>query len=452
MKFIDSLIVNFFGDKRSAKATRNTIYSFLIKGYAMFIQFALVPITLGYLDKLHYGIWLVISSILEWFSNFDIGIGSGLRNKLSEALAHNDLKLAKTVTSTAYALIILIFSGVIVVFTIVNPFLDWGTILNISANESADVGEVVFFVFIFFCIRFILGLITSVIFANQDPALRNLMGPLGSTLSLIAIYFLSKHISGSLFWIAMIFSWAPLLVMLTMTLVLFNTRYKTIKPEFRYIDFSYSSKLLGLGINFFIIQISMLVLYSSANVILTQLFGPEEVTVYNIAYKYFTIGMMINGLITLPYWSSFTEAYFKNDFQWIRSSIRKLRNISLLLVGGQLVLLLLADRIIYLWVGNIITIPWALKISLTFHVVIQLLESPYIIFLNGISKVRIQLYMSVLSIVVAIPLSIFLSKTLNFGPSGVVIALISLSLPTAILLVIQYRKVMTNTAKGIWNT
>ena len=188
----------------------------------MFIQFALVPITLGYLDKFHYGIWLVISSILEWFSNFDIGIGSGLRNKLSEALAQNDLKLAKTFTSTAYALITLIFSGLIIVFVFVNPYLDWGTILNISAADSIEVGRVAFFVFIFFCIRFILGLITPVVFANQDPALRNLLGPLGSTLSLIAIFLLSKYVSGSLFWIAMIFSLAPLLVVLVMTLVLFN--------------------------------------------------------------------------------------------------------------------------------------------------------------------------------------------------------------------------------------
>jgi len=418
----------------------------------MFIQFALVPITLGYLDKFHYGIWLVISSILEWFSNFDIGIGSGLRNKLSEALAHNDLKLAKTYTSTAYALITLIFSGLIVIFVFVNPFLDWGTILNISAEDSVEVGRVAFFVFIFFCVRFILGLITPVVFANQDPALRNLMGPLGSTLSLISIFLLSKYVSGSLFWMAMIFSLAPLLVMLVMTLVLFSNRYKSIRPDFKHIEFSYSRKLLSIGISFFIIQISMLVLYSSANMILTQLFGPEEVTIYNIAYKYFTIGIMINGLVTLPYWSSFTEAYFKKDYDWVRASIKKLSQLSMLLVAGQLVLLLIADKVIYFWVGNQIHVPWGLKIALTFHVVIQLLESPFIIFLNGISKVRIQLYMSVLSIVLAIPLSVFLSRNLNFGPSGVVVALMCFSLPTAILLIIQYKKVMSNTAKGIWNT
>ncbi len=423
----------------------------MIKGYAMLIQFALVPITLGYLDKLHYGIWLVISSILEWFSHFDIGVGHGLRNKLAEALALNDLKLARIFTSTAYALITIIFSGFIIIFAIVNPFLDWGAILNVSSSESAELSRVILLVFIFFCIRFILGLITSVVFANQDPAIRNFMGPLGSTLSLIAIVLLSKFVSGSLFWIAMIFSLAPLLVMLVVSIILYRTRYKAIRPSIGYVDFSYSKKLLGLGVGFFIIQISMLVLFSSANMVLTQLYGPEEVTVYNIANRYFTIGILVSGLITLPYWSSFTEAYFKKDIEWIRTSIKKLSLISFLLAGGQIVLLFSADKIIYLWVGEDITIPLVMKITLTAYVVIQLLAVPYNLFINGVSKIRLQLYMALLSIIITIPLAIFFSKTLNIGPSGVVLAMICSTLPSGILWRIQYHKIINNKATGIWN-
>jgi O-antigen/teichoic acid export membrane protein len=309
----------------------------------------------------------------------------------------------------------------------------------------------VFFVFSFFCIRFILSLITAIIYANQDPAIRNFMGPLGSTISLIAIILLSKYVSGSLFWISLIFSGAPLLVFLVATLILFNSRYKAMRPSIKYVDFSYSGKLLGLGVGFFIIQVSMLVLFSSANMVLTQLYGPEEVTVYGIANKYFTIGILINGIITLPYWSSFTEAYFKKDFDWIRASIKKLSMISLLLVFGQLVMLLIADKVINLWVGEEIAVPFVMKIMLTIYVSIQLLAVPYNIFINGVSKIRLQLYVALLSIVVTIPLAIFFSKTLNIGPSGVVLAMICSTLPGGILWRIQYQKIITGKATGIWN-
>lgn len=452
MKYIDSIKGYFFGDQRSARVAWNILFSFFIKGYAMLIQFALVPITLNFLDKFHYGIWLILSSILEWFAYFDIGVGHGLRNKLAEAIALDDLKLAKIFTSTAYALSTIIFCGFIFVFTLVNPFLDWGSILNVSPNESAELGEVAYMVFTFFCIRFILSLITPVIFANQDPAIRNFMGPLGSTISLVAILLLSKYVSGSLFWIALIFSGAPLLVFLVASIVLFNTRYKAIKPSIKSVNFSYSGKLMGLGVGFFIIQISMLVLFSSANMVLTQLYGPEEVTVYNIANKYFTIGILINGIITLPYWSSFTEAYFKNDVEWIKASIKKLSLISLVLVGGQIVLLLLADTVIDLWVGKDIVVPFLMKIMFTIYVVIQLVAVPYNIFINGVSKIRLQLYVAILSIVITIPLAIFFSKTLNVGPSGVVLAMICSTLPGGILWRIQYQKLIDGKATGIWNT
>jgi O-antigen/teichoic acid export membrane protein len=451
MGYLQSIKYYFLGDQRSTRLIKNIIFSFLIKGYAMFIQFALVPITLDYLDKLQYGIWLVLASILEWFAYLDIGIGHGLRNKLAEAIATGDFKLAKIFTSTAYALITIIFCSFIFIFAIINPFLDWSAILNVSAQQSAELSSVVFFVFAFFCIRFILGLITSVIFANQDPALRNVMGPLGSTLSLILILVLAKYVSGSLFWISIIFSGAPLLVMLVATLILFNTRYKKMKPSISAVNFGYSGKLLGLGVGFFIIQVSMLVLFSSANLVLTQLYGPEEVTVYNIANKYFTIGILVNGIITLPYWSSFTEAYFKKDFEWIRTSIKKLRLFSFLLVAGQILLLLLADKIIELWIGQDITIPWLMKVTLTIYVVIQLLSAPYNIFINGVSRIRLQLYMAILSIIITIPLAIFFCKTLQLGPSGVVIAMICSTLPCGILWKIQSDKIISGKATGIWD-
>lgn len=439
------------GHARSKKVNKHIIYSFLIKGYAMFIQFALVPLTLHYLDKFHYGIWLVLASLLEWFSYFDIGIAHGLRNKLSEALARNNLNLARTFVSTAYALVTIIFVSCIVVFALVNPYLDWAAIMNVPHAVGEELRETVLFVFTFFCIRFILSILSAVLYAKHEPSINNVIGSLGSTVSLIVIYLLSQYVESSFFWVAVVFSGSPLLVFLVFTIVLFLSRYRDLRPGVEFVKFKYSRQLLGLGINFFIIHIAMLVMFSSANMVLTQLYGPEEVTVYNIAYRYFTIAILINGIITLTYWSPFTEAFVKKDYEWIRSSIKRLEYISFFLIAAVIVSALVADFVIRLWVGDKIVVPDSLKISLTIFVIIQLLAAPFIIFINGASKVRLQLYMAILSIVITIPLALLFAKVFHFGPASVVLAMICSTLPTSVLWRIQYRKLINEKATGIWN-
>lgn len=449
---LNRLKENAFGShQRTRKASLNIIISFGLKGYAMFIQFALVPFTLGYLDKFNYGIWLILVSIFEWFSYFDIGIGHGLRNKMAEALAKDNIQLARALVSTAYGLISLIFISVIVSFALVNPFLNWAAILNIPADAVVNLSEMIFFVFAFFCLRFILSLITPILYAKQESGINSMIGPLGSTFSLIGIVVLAKFVKGSLFWAAMIFSSVPLLVMLVFTVVLFGTRYRIIAPSFRLIDFSYSKNLLGLGINFFIIHIAMLVLFSSTSIIITQLFGPEAVTDYNIAHKYFTIAILINGIITLTYWSPFTEAFVKKDFHWIKSSIKRLNLVSAVLIGGVVVGYFLSDWLIALWVGKSIVVSTSMKITLCIFVIIQVAAAPYNIFINGASKVRLQLYVAIASIIITIPLSYLFCRTLNFGPSGVVMAMICSTLPGAILWKIQARKLINGSATGIWD-
>ena len=82
-------------DDRSTIALLNVIMSFIIKGISILVSLVLVPLTLHFLDTYEYGLWLTISSILLWIDYFDIGLGNGLRNKLSEALVAKDMELAK---------------------------------------------------------------------------------------------------------------------------------------------------------------------------------------------------------------------------------------------------------------------------------------------------------------------------------------------------------------------
>ena len=92
-----TLFSNFVnkGHERSIKAKKNILASFIIKGLSIAISLVLVPLTINYINPSRYGIWLTISSIVAWFSFFDIGLTQGLRNKFAEAKAKGEDNLAQ---------------------------------------------------------------------------------------------------------------------------------------------------------------------------------------------------------------------------------------------------------------------------------------------------------------------------------------------------------------------
>ena len=152
---IRQLFHNFFsGHERTVRARKNILGSFALKGISILTSLLLVPLTIDYLNPTKYGIWLTLSSVIGWFIFFDIGLGNGLRNKFAAAKAEGKHQLAKVFVSTTYAIISIIAVAMLVVFFIVNRFLDWGIILNTS-NDIHEIEQLVFIVFTVFCLSLI---------------------------------------------------------------------------------------------------------------------------------------------------------------------------------------------------------------------------------------------------------------------------------------------------------
>ena len=87
---------------RSQMVVKNAAASFAIKVGAMLIDFIKVPIYLSFLDASFYGVYLTIASIVKWTHQFDFGLGTGLRYKLTQAISLNDEERGKQLVSTAY--------------------------------------------------------------------------------------------------------------------------------------------------------------------------------------------------------------------------------------------------------------------------------------------------------------------------------------------------------------
>ncbi|WP_233555750.1 lipopolysaccharide biosynthesis protein [Bacteroides sp. AM10-21B] len=432
---------------RSAKAIKNVIASMIFKGGSILISLILVPMTLSYLNPYEYGIWLTLSSVLTWVYIFDIGLGNGLRNKLTEALALNDLKLAKIYVSTSFFSLLILVTTIYLLFILVQSWMNWELILNVDAQKVQNLSYIVIIVFTFFCASFVLRLIGNIYMAYQQPAINDLLSLMANIVSLVLIYLCTIFTEGSLEKVAIIYSAAPVLIFLLAYPVTF-WKLKEISPSVYWVRFGYLRELMSLGIQFFIIQMACLILFMTSNLVISQMFGPESVTPYNIAFKYFSLVNTGFTIIINPIWSAITDAYVNKDLIWIRKAMKKL---VLIWLGGivlTMIMVLMSTNVYKVWIGEDIHIPFVLSVLCGFYVSIANWNNIFAYFINGVGKVRLQLYSSIISGVIFFPLAFYFGSVWEIA--GILLALCVCLLPSAVWAPIQYWKIINCKATGIW--
>lgn len=451
IKYSPKELFSFKDSSRTEKAKKNIILLFIISLFNFIAIMALVPVSLDYLGKVEYGIWLTLHSILMWLVNLDFGLGNGLRNKLAEAFALNDIKLARTYVSTAYAIFSAGLLLVVIVYFIIHPFINWTALLNAPAEYFHSINKLVLFVFVLFCMQFLLRLLTSIINADQRPAVNGAISLSINGLTLLAVMGLSHFYEQSLLAYGILSGAVPVIVLVTFSIVMFYNMYRAIAPGIKFVDLQYSSALIKLGMQFFVIQIAALIIFTTGNIIITQLFGPAQVTIYNVAYKYFYIAPMVFNVIIAPFWSAFTEAYVKQEYDWIKVMIKKLIYIWAGLSFIVVLMIVFSDVAYKLWVGKEIEVPFLLSLFSGIFVITANWNNIFVYFLNGVGKIRLQFYNAIITAIMNIPLSIFFAKYMNMGISGVMLSTIICISFGSVWAPVQYLKIINNKATGIWN-
>lgn len=437
------------GDQRSVKAHKNILASALIKALNSLISLILIPLTLGYLNAYEYGIWITLSSILSWINSFDIGLGNGLRNKLGIALAEGNIIKGRSYVSTTFIMLTLISVVFFVLGVLAINKIDWYTMLNVEKDMVANLKQIIMASYFFFCTSFIFRFIGNVYQALQLPAINDFIAFLGHLLSLVVIFIMTKIMPGSLLWVAIVYSAAPLLVYLLCYPITFLYQYPNLAPTYKLFDKECLKDLLTLSVLFFVIQVMGIVLFSLSNLLISNMFGPEQVTPYNIAYRYFWIIPMVFSLFLAPMWSAATDAYAKNDLLWIKNSIKKLRYILLFVIFAITAMLLLSDYVYKLWIGTEVEIPFVLSAVTGIYIFIVLYSLVYSSFLNGMGKIHLQAINICCVAFAFYPICGILGSKL--GVAGVVLGMCIVNIPGAILNRIQVGKLLSRKARGIWN-
>lgn len=433
---------------RSRYLYANIAASFLIKGWSAVVVLLLVPATLHCLGEYQNGIWLTISSLLLWIDNMDIGLGNGLRNKVAEYMAHDETERTRRLISSTFAMLTCIIIPVLLILLLLiavsNPY----GVLNAEPSKVSHLDQVLMVTVTLVCTSFIFKLIGNFYMGLQLSAVSNLLIALGQTLALVGTYIVLWSGSHSLMHIALVNTAAPLLVYLIAYPITFYYKYPQLRPAFSLINLKEAKEVVNMGAQFFIMQISSVVLFMTSNLLISKLFSPSMVTPYQITYRYFSVLLVAFTVICMPFWNATTDAYERNDIEWIRQATRKLRLMTIGILVMMMVMVVISPWVYDIWIGDI-TIDFRMSIVMATYIFILIYSMRYSYFINGIGKLRLQLIFTVSAAIIFIPLA-YLATQWTHNIIWFMVVMCLVNIPGLIINRIQFHKLINGKATGIW--
>ena len=436
-------------NQRSSLLQKNILASFFIKGWSAAIVLLLVPATLNCLGEYKNGIWLTISSLLLWIDNMDIGLGNGLRNKVAEYMARGEHERTRSLISSTFAMLTSIIIPILIILILLIAIGDPYQVFNATPSKVDHLGQVLMVTVTLVCTSFIFKLIGNFYMGMQLPAVSNLFIAIGQTLALIGTYIVQWSGSHSLMHIALVNTAAPLLVYLLAFPYTFLYKYPHLRPSFRLINFKEAKNVINMGVQFFIMQISSVILFMTSNLLISNLFTPALVTPYQITYRYFSLMLVAFTVICMPFWNATTDAYERGDIQWIRNATRKLRLMIIGIMACMVLMLILSPWVYSIWIGDSITIDIRMSIVMATYIFILIYSMRYSYFINGIGKLRLQLIFTTAAAVIFIPLA-YLTTQYTHSIIWFMIVMCLVNIPGLIVNRIQFSKLINGQAKGIW--
>lgn len=399
------------------KLKKHMLLSTIYKPISMIISLIYVPIFLNCLGDEKYGVWVTISSILSWLTQFDVGIGNGLRNKLSEYYAKDDRENSKGVVSTSYCILTVVSIVVFVLFVLISFIFDIPDFMGIKL-DSEPVNIVLIIAAASVCLNFVLGLCGTIFYAIQESSVVSLKGIVVQVGQLMVALVLTAVSNSNLIIVAALYGLAEIITNVCFSFYLFY-RKKFLIPSVKKYNKIYFNEVVSLGLQFFILQICTLVIYSTDNMIISKYIGPSEVTPYSIVHNVFSLVIVVHTALNMPMWSTYTAALTNKDYGYIKKNLLRILGITLILSIGTIIAIPLFKPAAKIWLQKELVYPVGLIALEAVYTILALISNTFSSLLSGVNYVKKTVYISVIQAIVNIPLSLYCALNLDMGIVGV---------------------------------
>lgn len=419
---------------------KNIVINYIGKLFYYILSFSAVPLSIEYMGKERFGVFQTILTFLSWAAIANLGIGNGLRNKVSEYIGLKKTDEIKSVIGSSFIIAMLISSILLIIgipffYLCFNP--SW-----LISNSSLTNGELrlTFSVaFVFFCFNLFFNLFSSLAYGIHKSYLVTISQSFQYGLYCFFLFLCIKlNINSYLVYVSILYGISMIFCQIIPFIWIVKDRVLW-PPNFNF-DRKYYKELLNISLSFFLLQLSSIVLFTSDNFIISKLLGPDEVAEYSIANKVFFFIINLFSILLIQVWNSTTDAITKKDYNWIKRMNMNLHKLLIYVLFLSLAVAVCLNWIVKLWIGESYNYSLSFVLIFALYVLIHCSNAIYVNFLNGIGRLKRQTFSYILGAIINVILAYFFIVKLNTGMIGVLYSKIICVSFTSLICMYDYRQ------------
>ena len=378
-----------------------------------------VPLTISYLGRERYGVWLTVSSLIAMLNFADLGIGNGLITKIAEADGRRDQGSMQVLISSAFAILCMIAALLALALMVACPHVHWAQLLSIKSGAvQAEVPKAILTLGLITFLAMPISVVVRVQSGLQQGFQVALWSMAGTVASLVALLIATRLRTG-LVGLILALSGTPVLMTLVNFAWCFGFPLRTFRPRLRLAQLHPAFALLRMGFLFVVLQVSGALAFLSDNIVVANRLGSEAVAQLAIPAKLFTLVLLPVTLMVSPLWPAYGEARARGDIAWIRRTLTRSTILAVLFTAGAgLVAVALGPFVIRHWSRHAVDPALGVLFALAVWTTLSAWGQSAAAFLNGTGQIIGQAITGVLMAVTAFSLKWVLVE--KWGVSGVV--------------------------------
>ncbi len=405
--------------ERNRRAVASSIAGLALRGSSFVVVLISVPLTLGLLGPVRFGMWMTIASVVALLGATDLGIGNGVLNSIARAYGQGDRAAARRYLASGFVALAGIALALGALFVAAYPRVPWAAVYNVAGDSLAasEAGPASAAFVATFLVGLPLSLVGQVRAAYQEGFVQSIFAGLGNVLTIVLL-LVAVGARASLPFLVLAMASGPLVAALVNLIVLIRLQRPWLAPRRADVTADALRSVVGIGMAFMVLQIAYSVGFSIDPLVVAHVVGPAAVAEYSVVYRLFSTPAALAFIVVLPLWPAYREAILRHDIAWVRLTLRRSLRITILATIPLAVALAIGGpAIVQVWTSQSLAPTYGLYLALGAFTIALALANAFSVLLNGAQVMRYLIATWSLMAILNLATSIYLAS--RIGVAGV---------------------------------